>query len=76
MNEIKPGQLYRHYKGDVYKIITLAKSSETEEDLVVYERQTDIAHHGWKIWTRPLAMFVEVVDTPNYKGKRFTLIQD
>ena len=37
MQEIKAGNIYRHYKGNVYKIIALAKHSETEEDMVVYQ---------------------------------------
>jgi len=71
MLEIKPGQLYKHYKGDTYKVIALAKHSETEEDLVVYERQTDLVHNGYKIWVRPLKMFQENIETENYKGPRF-----
>ena len=71
MLEIKPGQLYKHYKGDTYKIITIAKHSETEEDLIIYERQTNLVHDGYKIWARPLKMFQENVETENYKGSRF-----
>jgi hypothetical protein len=73
--EIKPGQLYKHYKGDTYKIITLAKDSEIEQMLVVYERQTDVLHSGWRVWARPLSLFVENVDTPEYKGPRFEYIE-
>jgi hypothetical protein len=75
MNQnIKPGQLYKHYKGDTYKILTVAKSTETEEWLVVYERQTNIAHTGWGLWVRPMAMFMEDVDVEGYKGPRFEYI--
>lgn len=72
--KIKTGQIFKHYKGDSYKIVTLAKSSETEEWLVVYERITDITHTGWKVWVRPLSLFEEHVDTADYKGPRFEYI--
>jgi hypothetical protein len=69
--DIKPGQLYKHYKGDTYKILALAKHTETEELLVVYERQTDITHTGWRIWVRPASMFGDIIDSPQFKGPRF-----
>ena len=75
MNTIKSGQLYKHYKGDIYKIITLAKDVENEAWLVVYERQTDIVHTEWKTWVRKLTAFTEEVNTPTYKGPRFTYIE-
>lgn len=76
-DKIKPGQLYKHYKGDTYKIITLAKHSENQEWLVVYERLTTIAHNGWAIYARPVNMFLEDVEVPefNYKGPRFKYIE-
>ncbi len=75
-SNIKPGQTYKHYKCDIYKILNLVKHSETEEWLVVYERQTDIIHQGWKIWARPLTMFQEVIEVKDYKGPRFSLIEN
>ena len=74
MQEIKPGQIYKHYKGDTYKIITLAKHSETQEWLVIYERQTDTIHNDWKVWARPLEMFQENITVDHYSGPRFTLV--
>lgn len=73
-SKIKPGQIYKHYKGDTYKILTPAKHSETGEWMVVYERQTDIIHQGWKVHVRPLEMFLENVDVEGYKGPRFEYI--
>lgn len=72
--KIKAGQIYKHFKGDSYKIVTLAKSSDTEEWVVVYERITDITHTGWKVWVRPLSLFEEHVEKPDYKGPRFEYI--
>ena len=75
-SKIKPGQIYKHYKGDLYKIITLAKHSETDEWMVVYERQTNIVHKGkWKIRVRTMKMFLERVKAKNYSGPRFEYIE-
>lgn len=67
--EIKIGQIYQHFKGNIYKVIALAKHSETEEDMVVYQsiKTNDT-------WVRPKSMWFETVDT---KGTlRFNLIKD
>ena len=66
MQEITVGKTYRHYKGNRYKIIALAKHSETVEDMIVYENI-----HKKDIWVRPASMWNEVIDE---KGTlRFTL---
>ena len=41
--ELKPGQIWKHYKGNDYKIIIIGKHSETAEDMVVYEQLQLIA---------------------------------
>ena len=56
---IKEGQIYRHFKGDLMKIICVCKHTETEEELVVYE-------HNGKIWARPYDMFISEVDHNKY----------
>jgi hypothetical protein len=71
MKSIQPGQLYKHYKGDTYKIITLAQHSENKDWLVVYERVTNIVGTGQRVWARPLSMFLENVEVEGYKGPRF-----
>ncbi len=73
--EIKPGQKYRHYKGDTYNIITKAFHSENEEPLVVYERLTDIAHTGWRVYARPEHMFFDHIETDTYTGPRFEYLE-
>jgi hypothetical protein len=51
------GSLYEHYKGLRYKILSLARHSETLEELVVYK-----ALYGeGDIWVRPLGMFLECI---------------
>ena len=63
--------LYRHYKGNTYQVIGIAKHSETEEDLVVYR-----ALYGeCGQWVRPLAMFGEKIEIEGKFVPRFELIQ-
>ena len=66
MQEITIGKTYQHYKGNIYKIIALAKHSETCEEMIVYQsiKNSDI-------WVRPKTMWNEVVD--NNGTLRFTL---
>ncbi len=63
---IRPG-IYRHYKGQRYEVIDVARHSETEELLVVY--RTLYGNHD--LWVRPLAMFEELVDLAGQKVPRF-----
>lgn len=66
MQEISIGKNYKHYKGNLYKIIAFAKHSETCEDMIVYQS----VEHG-DIWVRPQRMWNETIDE---KGTlRFTL---
>ena len=66
MQEITIGKIYRHYKGNIYKIINFAKHSETCEDMIVYQSVTN-----GDIWVRPYEMWNETIDE---KGTlRFTL---
>lgn len=52
--ELKIGKRYRHFKGNEYLVLHLAKHSETLEELVVYQ-----ALYGERgIWVRPLDMFL------------------
>lgn len=63
---IRPG-IYRHYKGQRYEVIDVARHSETEEWLVVY--RTLYGNHD--LWVRPLAMFEEQVDVAGQSVPRF-----
>ena len=61
------GKYYRHFKGNVYRVLHIAKHSETLEDIVVYQ-----AMYGEKgIWVRPKAMFEEVIERDGKAVRRF-----
>ena len=55
--EIKPGAIYQHYKGGKYRMIGVAKHSETLEEFVIYEALYD--NPVSKLWARPIGLFVE-----------------
>lgn len=57
-----PGMFYRHFKGNIYQIRELAKDSETEEDMVIYQGM----YPPFQVWVRPLSMFLDRVDQDKY----------
>ncbi|MBI2498504.1 MAG: DUF1653 domain-containing protein [Opitutae bacterium] len=64
--------LYRHYKGNDYRVIGLARHSETLEPLVVYQ-----ALYGERgLWVRPAAMFAETVEIGGKRVPRFARVGD
>ena len=69
MAEIRIGK-YRHFKGNEYRVLGIARHSETLEELVVY--QALYGEHG--IWVRPANMWNEQVDRDGYHGPRFTYV--
>lgn len=66
MQEITVGKFYKHYKGNLYKIIELGKHSENLEEMIVYQSVKD-----GQIWIRPKSMWNEIID--NNGTLRFTL---
>lgn len=62
------GADYRHYKGHIYKVIAIARHSETLEDMVVYQDENST-------WVRPLSMFCENVEIDGKVINRFKIIQ-
>lgn len=64
--------VYRHYKGQLYQVLGMARHSETEEWLVVYQ-----ALYGERgFWLRPLSLWSEpVTQASEAPTERFTLIE-
>ena len=68
MQKIIIGKTYRHFKGNLYRVMALGKNSENMEEMVVYKSLSN--NH---VWIRPRKMWKEVVDD---KGTlRFTLVE-
>lgn len=64
--------IYQHYKGQLYQVFHVARHSETEEQLVVYQ----CLYGDYSMWVRPLAMFTETVELADDQIQpRFKLIQ-
>ena len=63
-------QYYRHFKGNIYRVLHIAKHSETLEDMVVYQ-----AMYGERgVWVRPLSMFEEEIERDGKTIRRFSPI--
>ena len=71
MEEIKLGK-YRHFKGNEYEVIAIAKHSETTEDYVVYKA----LYGDGGMWVRPASMWNETVERDGVTYKRFTYIDE
>jgi hypothetical protein len=56
MNAIQRG-LYRHYKGNLYLVTSVATHTETHEKLVVYQS----LYGDYATWVRPITMFLSSV---------------
>lgn len=67
MADIKIGGTYRHYKGNEYTVIALARHSETLEEMVIYRDNTDEN----KVWARPAHMWNETVTVEGGTVLRF-----
>lgn len=68
---VKPGR-YKHYKGNDYQVIGVAKHSEDESELVVYRP----LYGEGRLWVRPLDMFIESVNVNGKTLPRFELIEE
>ena len=63
---------YRHFKGNEYEVLAVARHSETDEKMVVYKA----LYGNGEIWVRPLSMWDETVTRDGESFKRFTYIGD
>jgi len=70
MTTVQPGR-YRHYKGNEYTVIGVARHSETLEELVLY--RAEYGDHG--LWVRPKAMFFETVTVDGQEVPRFRYLE-
>lgn len=74
--EVIIGRIYRHFKGDLYRVLNVAIHTETGEKMVVYQAVSDEE----KVFVRPYDMFISPVDKekyPNEKAEfRFTLVNE
>lgn len=68
--EIRPGQIWRHFKGGVYRVLYLAMHSETAEELVIYTSNDG----GGAVWARPAYMWLETVERDGKSQPRFELM--
>jgi len=62
MREIKVNGIYKHFKGNLYKVIDVEYDCETKERMVVYRQ----LYGDMKLWIRPLDMFLSEVDHKKY----------
>ena len=72
-NETKyplPGEIYQHYKGGTYEIISMAKHSETDEIMVVYKSLNFGSVH-----VRPYEIFNDIVKTEEKTFQRFRFLR-
>jgi len=65
---------YKHYKGNLYEVIGVAKHSETLEEMVVYKALYQA--EGENLWVRPKAMFTEDVEVGGKLVKRFEYVSN
>lgn len=62
----RPQEIYRHFKGNMYQIITLARHSEDGAKMVVYQQ----LYAPYEVYVRPLEMFMSRIDTRKYPDER------
>ena len=67
--------LYRHYKGDLYEVIGIAKHTETLEDMVIYKYVSGTHSPSDHYWVRPKSMFEETVQKDGFSMPRFEFIK-
>ena len=70
-HQVQPGH-YRHYKGNLYEVIGVAKHSETEEQMVIYK----CLYGDFSLWVRPLTMFLDTIPVDGDLVPRFAKVEE
>lgn len=69
--DFRPG-IYKHYKGNEYKLLCVATHSETMEEMVVYQA----LYGGMGVWVRPAAMWAEQIMIDGDQVPRFAFVRE
>ncbi|MFN7039046.1 MAG: DUF1653 domain-containing protein [Alphaproteobacteria bacterium] len=64
--------IYQHYNGNFYQVLSIARHSETLEELVIYQA----LQGDYGVWARPLNMFKEKLNIDNKRIERFKFVQE
>ena len=62
--------IWQHYKGGIYNVISLGYHSETQEEMIIYEDMNG------KVWIRPSEMFLEHIEVNGVEVPRFKKVGD
>lgn len=68
--DIKSGDRYQHYKGNLYEVLEVATHTETLEKFIIYRS----VNNPEKVWARPLEMFCDEVEVESGAAPRFSRI--
>ena len=69
---VEVNKIYRHYKGNKYKVLAVGRHTESLEKLVIYEALYD----NHEIWCRPISMWEEEIEINGKIVKRFEKIEE
>lgn len=84
-HDIKPGQIYRHYKGKLYKVVAIAVDTESkwiDDPVQITSAEKRVIYHGFGdghalsteiFWDRPYEMFAGTCEVDGKEQKRFAL---
>ncbi len=64
--------IYRHFKGNMYEVLHVARHSETLEEMVVYKA----LYGAGDVWVRPLSMWNEIIERDGKTFSRFELVEE
>jgi hypothetical protein len=75
--KVEIGKRYRHYKGNEYSVLSIARlESDPEIECVVYRAEYDTPDFGYgQVWIRPLSMFEEEVEFEGKVVQRFSALE-